>query len=127
MKIITHRYTAQIRLEIVFYVSNTIVKDRIGTVWGMLETIIGSVIAGNVLVCLLLRHYATNILLKIDEFILEIKNIDLTSSFEMNGEAMEAQIQAQKQAQIFEFLKSLVQPQISVSEIQKRDDSGKFA
>jgi hypothetical protein len=127
MKIITHRYTTQIRLEIVFYVSNTIVKDRIGTVWGMLETIIGSVIAGNVLVCLLLRHYATNILLKIDEFILEIKNIDLTSSFEMNGEAMEAQIQAQKQAQIFEFLKSLVQPQISVSEIQKRDDSGKFA
>jgi hypothetical protein len=98
-----------------------------GTVWGMLETIIGSVIAVNVLVCLLLRHYATNILQKIDEFLLEVRNIDLTSSFEMNGEAMEAQIQAQKQAQIFEFLKSLVQPQISVSEIQKRDDSGKFS
>ena len=45
----------------------------------------------------------------------------------MTADAMEVQLQAQKQGQIFEFLKSLVQPQIQVSEIQPRDEKGQFS
>ena len=87
---------------------------------------IGTIITANVVVCLALRRFSIQILQKIDEFIEQVQQIDLTPNFEMNGEAMEAQIQAQKQAQIFEFLKSLVQPQIQVNEITNRGDDGKF-
>ena len=90
------------------------------------QVTIGTIIASNVVVCLVLRKFSMEILLKIDDFLQAVKEIDLTPNFEMNGEAMEAQIQAQKQAQIFEFLKSLVQPQISVSEIQSRGKDGQF-
>jgi len=39
---------------------------------------------------------------------------------------MEMQMQAAKQAQIFDFLRSIVQPNISVKEVE-RDETGKFA
>jgi len=60
------------------------------------------------------------------QFIEEVGSIDITPSMEINAEAMEMQMQAAKQAQIFEFIKSFVQPNISVQEITQRDEKGRI-
>ena len=63
---------------------------------------------------------------KIEDFIEAVESLDLSGGVELNAEAMEMQMQAAKQAQIFDFLRSVVQPNIQVNEIQKKDASGKF-
>lgn len=63
---------------------------------------------------------------RILQFIEEVGSIDITPSMEINAEAMEMQMQAAKQAQIFEFIKSFVQPNISVQEITQRDEKGRI-
>jgi hypothetical protein len=63
---------------------------------------------------------------KIEDFIEAVESLDLSGGVELNADAMEMQMQAAKQAQIFDFLRSVVQPNIQVSEIQQKDASGKF-
>jgi hypothetical protein len=95
------------------------------TAWGMYE-IIAVIIVSNIAVLWALRAVFLGLTNTIEEFTEQVKQIDLSSNFEMTADAMEVQLQAQKQGQIFEFLKSLVQPQIQVSEIQPRDEKGQF-
>ena len=89
--------------------------------------VIAVIIISNIAVLLALRAYFTRLSDAIEQFTEQVKQIDLSSNFEMTADAMEVQLQAQKQGQIFEFLKSLVQPQIQVSEIQSRDEKGQFS
>lgn len=72
------------------------------------------------------RHYHNVLTAKIEEFIEQVGNISFNPSMELGAEAMEMQMQAAKQAQIFDFLRSIVQPNISVKEVE-RDEAGKFA
>jgi hypothetical protein len=64
---------------------------------------------------------------KIEEFIEQVSAIDMSQNVELGQEAMEIQMQAQKQAQIMEFLKSFIQPKINVTEVRGRDEAGKFS
>ena len=73
------------------------------------------------------RHFHMALVAKIEEFIEQVSAIDMSQSVEMGQEAFEMQMQAQKQAQIMEFLKSFVQPKINVTEVRGRDESGKFS
>ena len=73
------------------------------------------------------RHFHMALVEKIDGFIEQVSAIDMTQSVEMGQEAMEMQIQAQKQAQIMEFLKSFITPKINVTEVRERDSTGKFS
>jgi len=72
------------------------------------------------------RHYHYALVEKIDEFIEQVSAIDMSQSIEMGSEAMEMQMQAAKQAQLLEFIKSFVQPKIVATEIT-RDEAGKFS
>jgi len=73
------------------------------------------------------RHFHMALVEKIEEFIEQVSAIDMSQSVEMGQEAMEMQIQAQKQAQIMEFLKSFVAPKLNVTEVRGRDETGKFS
>lgn len=73
------------------------------------------------------RHFHMALVAKIEEFIEQVSAIDMSQTVEMGQEAMEIQMQAQKQAQIMEFLKSFIQPKINVTEVRGRDESGKFS
>jgi len=72
------------------------------------------------------RHYHHALVEKIDEFIEQVSSIDMSQSIEMGSEAMEMQMQAAKQAQLLEFVKSFIQPKIVATEIT-RDEAGKFS
>lgn len=72
------------------------------------------------------RHYHHALVEKIDEFIEQVASIDMTQSIEMGSEAMEMQMQAAKQAQLLEFIKGFIQPNIVATEIT-RDEAGKFS
>lgn len=63
---------------------------------------------------------------RILQFIEEVGEIDITPNMEMSADAMQMQLQAAKQAQIFDFIKSFVQPNISVQEITQRDEKGRI-
>jgi hypothetical protein len=92
-------------------------------------TLLLAALAGVALTVLLMaaqRHYHQLLVMKIDEFIEQVSKIDMSQSFEMNADAMEMQMQAAKQAQIFDFLRSVVQPNISVQEVSRSED-GKFS
>ena len=73
------------------------------------------------------RHFHRALVAKIEEFIEQVSAIDMSQNVEMGQEAIEMQMQAQKQAQIMEFLKSFIQPKINVTEVRGRDESGKFS
>ena len=63
---------------------------------------------------------------RILQFIEEVGEIDITPIMETNAEAMEMEMLAAKQAQIFDFINSFVQPNNRVQEITKSDDKGRI-
>lgn len=73
-----------------------------------------------------IRVVFNKLLQKNDELFDDLMNLDISPQLEMSAEAMEVQVQAQKQAQIFDFLRSIVQPSIQVNEIKAKDDKGRF-
>ena len=72
------------------------------------------------------RVIFNGLLHKNDELVETLMQIDISPQMELNAEAMEVQMQAQKQAQIFDFLRSIVQPSIQVKEVKPKDEKGRF-
>lgn len=112
-------------IEIPFFSVIGMYKEQVRPGWGV--AILESVLALTVFNIAALFHVYKRLNQKLEEFIEAVQSIDLSRSVEMSADAMEVQMQAAKQAQIFDFLRSVVQPNISVSEVTPRGIDGKFA
>ena len=103
------------------------VKGRSALGWRMY--VLETVIFFGILHLFALFQLKKLFLTRIEEFIEQIGDLEMNfqaPSIEMSERAMEIQAQAQKTGAILDFFRSMMHPQISVSEVKARDESGKF-